>query len=205
MIEQIKHIAAQIVGEVAKTGCGLVTDYDPTIYAVRVQMQPTGEVTGWMPIGAIWSGNNFGLVVGPNIGDMVRVDYLDGDRQVAMMGAKYFNDTDQPPQVPSGEMWAIHSTGSSIKITNDGKVTITDKAGSVVVMNGDGTGAMTFASGLTVNANVQVNGSIVASQNISDLNGAHGSISSLRTAYDGHTHSGVQTGTGTTSGPSATV
>ncbi|MDE2000426.1 MAG: hypothetical protein KGI52_16030, partial [Burkholderiales bacterium] len=179
--------------------------YDPVTYAVRVQIQPTGEQTGWIPIGTAWVGNGFGMAIGPNIGDMVRVDHTDGSRQACFMGARYFNDVDVPMQVPSGECWLRHQSGSLIKMSNDGKVTLIDKSSSITVMNGDGTGTMSFSNGLTINANVQLNGTLTASGNVIDLNNSHGSLQTLRAAYNGHSHAGVQPGSGTTSGPSVTV
>lgn len=58
----------------------------------------------------------------------------------------------------------VQFVGSDLHVTSTtGKIVLTDKNGSVVTMNGDGTGAMTFSGGLTVNANVTVNGWVEAS------------------------------------------
>lgn len=152
MIERMKEIAAQAMAEIAHTSVGLVYDYDPTIYAVRVQFQPSGEITGWVPIGSHWVGNNFGMAIGPNIGDMVRVDYLEGSRQVAIVGARFFNDIDQPLQVPSGECWLVHASGSLVKLTNDGKLLLNgnveiDATGPII--NITATGAVNVTAGTT--------------------------------------------------------
>lgn len=56
---------------------------------------------------------------------------------------------------------------------------------------------------MTLNGNVQVNGNLIASGNMSDLNGAHGSISGLRSVYNGHSHTDPQGGS--TGLPSATI
>ena len=40
---------------------GTVTAYDPDNYAVKVQLQPTGEETGWIPLSSPWVGNGWGL------------------------------------------------------------------------------------------------------------------------------------------------
>jgi Phage protein Gp138 N-terminal domain len=64
----------------------------------------------------------------------------------------------------------LNAQGISIKST--AVITVTDGAGSVVVMGNDGTGTMTFPSGLTVNANIQVNGAVVATGE-GTFNGGH--------------------------------
>lgn len=67
----------------------------------------------------------------------------------------------------------VQFVGSDLHVTSTtGKVVLTDKNGSVVTMNGDGTGAMTFDAGLTVNANVTVNGWVEATGE-GTFNGGH--------------------------------
>jgi NADPH-dependent 2,4-dienoyl-CoA reductase/sulfur reductase-like enzyme len=80
-----------------------------------------------------------------------------------------------------------------------------DQAGSLVTLNGDGTGTMTFAGGLTVNADMQVNGNIVASGDISDQNGAKNTLQHVRDVFDDHDHGNVQNGSGTTNPPNQTL
>ena len=38
----------------SSTRSGLVTAYDPSTYSVKVQLQPTGEETGWIPLETPW-------------------------------------------------------------------------------------------------------------------------------------------------------
>ncbi len=204
MIERIKQIVAQVLANWAFTGIGDVVDYNPNLYAVRVKLQPGGAITGWVPLGAQGVGPNCGLVVGPNIGDMVRIDFIDGQRQAALCGARFFNDGVLPPAVPSGEIWAVHSSGSYIKLTNDGKLTAADKAGSTAVLNADGTGTITCASGFTIAANTQINGTLKVSGDITDNSGTNArTVAGMRTQYNGHYHADPQGGnTGT---PSASM
>ena len=188
----------------AKTSIGTVTDYDPDLYAVRVRLEPSGVVTGWIPIASHWVGKNFGLVMGPAIGDMVRVDYVNWQQQAALIGGRFFNDDVPPPPVPSGEMWAVHSSGAFLKLTNDGKVTSSDKAGSTVVLNGDGTGSATFSAGYTVNANIQINGTLKVSGDITDNSGMNtDTVAGMRNVFNSHTHSDPQGGS--TGGPSGAM
>lgn len=201
MIETIKRIVADMLNLQAKTQYGTITAYNPNDYTVKVLLQPEGVETGWIPLTAPWSGNGLGAVFGPVLGTDCRVDFAGGIPEAAMAGARFFNANNPPPVVQSGQAAIVDGAGSYVRLNNDGTITIS-AAGAATL---DAPGGLTINANTTINGNEQVNGNVQASQQISDLNGAHGSISSLRTAYDDHTHSGVQTGTGTTSGPSATV
>lgn len=174
MIERIKQVVAQMLGDIAQTGMGTVYDYNPNLYAVRVQLQPTGIISGWMPIGSHWVGNGFGMVMGPNIGDVVRVDFVDGHHQAAIMGGRFYHDGTTPPAVPAGECWIVHSSGAYFKLTNDGKASIADQYGSVVQLTNDG--------------NVKITGNLFVTGDISDRNGTKGTVQHIRDTYNVHHH-----------------
>lgn len=176
---------------------GTVTAYDPKTYSVKVQLQPTGEETGWIPLATTWVGNGYGLVAGPMLGAVISVEFDSGNASNGMAVGQFFNDVDRCPGPPSGQFWVIDSSGSSIKLTNDKKVIVTDGSGSAVVMNGDGTGTLNFASGLTVNGDTQINGKLQVSESIADQNGAKGILQKIRDVFNAHGHTGVQTGSGT--------
>jgi len=65
-----------------------------------------------------------------------------------------------------GEVCISDNQGQQIYFKKGGGIWMTDKAGSVVKMNGDGTGSVTFANGFTVNANTQINGTLATTGNI---------------------------------------
>lgn len=183
---------------------GIISDYDPTTHAVKVMLQPENvEAPGWIPLGAVGVGNGFGVVTAPNIDDMVQVTFTRGDGNGARVTGRFFSTVNMPPIVPSGETWLFHSTGSFGKFTNDGKVTFKDKAGSTLVMGGDGTGVMSFAGGLTINANTLINGTLGVSKMITgqaDIldNAATQSdtMAGMRGYYNSHTHKVVNVQTG---------
>ncbi|WP_145533550.1 baseplate assembly protein [Yersinia alsatica] len=180
---------------------GIITSYDPAEYAIKVVLQPDGAETGWIPLDSPWVGNGWGLAAGPMIGASIKIDFDSGNISNGSGSGQHYNDIDRCPSPQSGEFFIVHKSGASFKLTNDGKVTVTDSAGSEIVMKGDGSGEMTFSSGLTVNANVKVNGDFVASGNISDQNGVKGVLQKIRDLFNAHGHGGVQTGTGTTNTP----
>lgn len=120
------------------TSLGSVIAYDPVKYLVQVQLYPEDAAsgapalqTGWIPLFSQWVGNGFGLFMAPNIGDIIEVHYPEGSLQNGYAGLRTFNLMSLPSGanipsggIPSGEAWLIHTSGSIIKLTNDGKVGI---------------------------------------------------------------------------------
>jgi len=140
---------------------GLVSSYDPARYAVKVELQPAGTITGWIPLGALWVGAGWGLYAPPSIGDMVEVSFAEGHGEAGMCGLKFFNDDDQPLPVTSGEFWLVHKTGAYFKLLNTGALTFSDGKGATLTMNGDGT--MTSAATMwTHTGTFMVNGDVIA-------------------------------------------
>lgn len=177
---------------------GVISAYDPKEYAIKVELQPTGEETGWIPLETPWAGNGFGFAAGPIIGAEVKVDFDSGSVGVGMGGGQFYNNEDRCPGPPSGELWIVHQSGSMLKFLNSGKIVIQDSAGTAINLNGDGTRTDNASGGVTIVANIQNNGNFQSSGSIKDQNGAHGSLNDLRIKYNGHKHSGVQSGSSST-------
>lgn len=195
----LMRTGAQMGAATFTTRLGLVTAYDPGTYAIKATIQPEDVETGFIPLLSPWVGNQWGAFFAPILGAQILILFQEGNSQVPI-GALFLFSTAMPPvQVPSGEMLLQHQSGSLLHFDNSGNVTMT--ANQAMTLNAPA--GCTINANTTINGNVQTNGNIQASMDISDLNAAHGSISSLRTAYNGHTHSDPQGGT--TSGPSATV
>ena len=80
-----------------------------------------------------------------------------------------------------------NKTGSSFKLSNDGRVTIADKAGSTLLLNADGT--------TLLNSNLIVNGYIDATGDIIDNTGTNANtMASFRRLYDAHVHRDTYSG-----------
>lgn len=103
---------------------GIVTNYDPNKYAARVRLQPDDILTGWLPIGSIKVGNGFGIYAPPNLGDVVAVHFQQGGKEAGFIDCAFYNTTTKPLPVPSGEIWAVHGSGSLFKFTNNGEVLV---------------------------------------------------------------------------------
>jgi phage baseplate assembly protein gpV len=162
----------------------IVTSYDPDHYACKVKILPEGDYpdqydsgdTGWLPVQTQWLGNGWGMYCPPSVGDKVYVDHVEDDPGGGQIVGVVFDAEHTPLSVQSGEFWLVHVTGSFFKLTNDGKLTLQDQAGSTIVMNGDGTGNVTFAEWLTITAEINLVGSLSASGHIAAGTGASGTF-----------------------------
>lgn len=103
---------------------GLVQSYDPNTYSVKVALQPSGTLTGWIPIETHAIGNGWGVAYGPAVGDQAVIDFAEGDPESAAVSGFIYSDQDRPPPVPSGELWTVHKSGGYLKFTNDGNVSL---------------------------------------------------------------------------------
>lgn len=160
---------------------GVVSSYDPNSHMVKVTIQPEGYDTGWIQLSALGVGNGWGLLVGPQIGDEVRIEFDSGDPNLGKVIGRYFNDTAPPPVVPSGETWLVHQSGSLLKFHNDGSVEIKAAAGMTYTAT-----LHQFHGPIAVDNNITVTGGDVKADTIS-----------LKT----HRTSQVQAGTGTSGAP----
>jgi hypothetical protein len=79
-----------------------------------------------------------------------------------IIGCAFSNLAQPPASAVSGEFWMVHATGSYFRLANDGSVRI--------------------------NGNLTVTGNVVATGDVSDQNGTHGTLATLRTDYNQHTH-----------------
>jgi phage baseplate assembly protein gpV len=183
----------------------VVDSYNGQNHTVKVKLRPEGTLSGWMQIETA----QVGLVIAPNIGDPGWIEFHENDRRAGVFVASNHNNNKPPPkQINAGEFYYQNAKGQWIYVKNDGsitsadgagaslamqdgKLTATDKANSTLILNGDNTASLTASGGLTINANVAVNGSVTATQDVKA-----GSIS-----LQDHVHGGVQGGAGDTGPP----
>ncbi|MDR3536528.1 MAG: phage baseplate assembly protein V [Acetobacteraceae bacterium] len=119
----------------------IVSSVDSQTACARVLHQPEGVLSGWLPVLALWAGNGWGLVCLPAPGDQVLVLSHDGDPASGIILGGLYSDARRVPSAPIGEFWLVHSSGSSLKMVNDGTVQISgdlhvsgdvyDKSGSL--------------------------------------------------------------------------
>jgi phage baseplate assembly protein gpV len=181
-LNAIRAQAGVMSGATGQVRCGTVQSFDPATYCAKVTLQPEGVLSGWLPVAANWVGAGWGMVAPPSPGQQVVVLAQEGYADHGIVLGGLFSLSAQPPQAPSGELWLVHQAGSYLKLHNDGTV-----EGKATIWNLTGA--------------IQLTGSLVASGDISDQGGAHGTLGNLRTIYDEHVHPDVQRGPGSTGLP----
>lgn len=120
----LKVHAGRMDVRVGQPRFGTVVSVDPEKSLARVTLQPDGVLTGWIPILSLWIGNGWGLACPPSPGDQVLVIPQEGHEQNGLIVGRGFSDQNRPPNTPIGEFWLVHRTGSSLKLTNDGRIRI---------------------------------------------------------------------------------
>jgi len=139
----------------AQTRAGTITGYDPDNYMATVEISPELMQTGWLPILTPWAGDGFGFYAGPEIGTQVVVLHLEDDFESGMVLLYANDDSHRPLAVPSGELWAVHKTGSLLKFLTSGDVALTSHNDLNVTVGGD------LNANVTGNANVTATGNAV--------------------------------------------
>lgn len=205
MISQVANAmrlqALRSAGHKITSRYGIVTGYDPNKYSAKALIQPENIQSGFLQVATPWSGNGWGFFAPPVVGSQVVVCFVDGDLSAGFILCSFFNSTTQSLAVPSGEFWAVHKRGAFFKLTNDGKLTISDGNGATLLLAGNGNiassannwvhdGPVSFNGNVTVDGDVSVTGTL-------DSTG-DGIIDGVNIKT--HVHSGVQSG-GSPTGP----
>jgi len=180
----------------------IITSYDPATHAVKVALQPADPdnptESNWMKLGTIGVGNGFGLAIGPNIGDMVLVVFSDGDAATGSIVGRFFNAEDQAIPVPSGEIWAVHKSGSSLKFLGNGDVQMNVVGNYVETVTGT---TSRTAAAHQVMGPVMMDKTLTVGQDIIDntTTGNTDTMKGMRTIFNEHTHPvpSIQHGTDT--------
>ena len=103
---------------------GVVSSVDPGRGTARVQLQPEGVLTGWLPLLSPWVGAGWGMSCPPSPGDQVLVLPQEGDAEHGLIVARAWSHGVPAPETPVGELWLTHSSGSFVRLVNDGTVRV---------------------------------------------------------------------------------
>ena len=201
IMNQMRLQAEMAHSRVATTRIGLVDAYDPNTYSCKVNLQPDGTITGWLPVLSPWIGNGWGLFAPPSIGDLVEVQFIEGDIDSGMACQRLYNDVERPLPTPSGEFWLVHKSGSMLKFHNDGTVELT-AIGTLTstAPQWNHNGPVHITGDVLITGNETVSQNITAVLDIYDRNATKGTLQHVRDNYDSHTHPDAQGGsTGTPS------
>jgi hypothetical protein len=126
------EIARQIAVRIADPRMVIVTGYDPATHTSKGLVMPeaaypdqAGDVveTNFGAIATLSSGGA-GVYVGRSPNDQVLVVHQEHHGGSPVAVGRVHTTSDPPPAVPAGEVWMIHASGSYLKATADGKVSI---------------------------------------------------------------------------------
>lgn len=181
MQNEMRRQALGVLSGLDHVRVGIIQSYDKANHCCKVLIQPENVLTGWLPLRSAWVGNGWGMFAPPAPGAAVSVIPVEGSLDAAYCVPGFFNDGMRPLPVDQGEFWLVHKTGSFFKLTNDGKLKLSDGHGSTITFNGDGTitstgnlshtgtahvvGDTTVDGNAIVNGNATVNGDATISGN----------------------------------------
>jgi uncharacterized protein involved in type VI secretion and phage assembly len=171
----------------AYTAIGQIINFDPINYLVDVELLAADSdspalTTGFIALASPWVGNGWGMFCPPSIGDLCDVHFQEAQLQNPYASLRFYGLANVPLNVPQGEFWLVHQTGTYIKLMNDGSVNINAQ------------------SNINLTSTTQIN--LTAPEivlNSAEVNLGSGTLSELMNAtavtiYNEHTHSDPQGG-----------
>lgn len=175
MSASVRHLLNVMRGQAAMAGqsklatqLGIISAYDPNSYSVKVAFPPDESETGWIPLGALWVGEGWGMYAPPSLGDQVEVHFQEGGQDAGTAGLRFFDNLSPPLAVQPGEFWLVHKSGAFFKIPNAGGITFSDANGASVQLDGAGNvntaGNWTHTGNMTIDGASQFNGTVAGSE-----------------------------------------
>ena len=221
-----RMVAAGLAHSQAQPGFGLVSAVDPVNHAVKVMLQPAGVESGWVPCGALQAGS-LRIACLPDIGTHVVTLPVEGDAEHMVMACPVYDAVLMPPASPAtgkpaqpGEMLIVAgcptppANGATAQgdatqnapwwhITKDTiysgagqateTLTATCKAWKVgsVSMTLDANGFAVTGGPITTDKDMTAQGTVTGKTD----------VIAAGISGKGHSHSGVQPGSGSTGAP----
>jgi phage baseplate assembly protein gpV len=122
LLNLLKAQASALDQSIAQPRFATVTSVDPATATARVQLQPEGVLSGWLPVLSPWIGAGWGMACPPSPGDQVLVLAQEGDAEHGIIAGRAFSAVQTVPPAAVGELWLVHQSGSFIKLLNDGTI-----------------------------------------------------------------------------------
>ena len=196
------------VATLATTRYGIVTSYNPEDHTARVEFTDTGtDAGGFLPILNIMATDTLTFRAGLAIGSHVMLIPAGNDGDTYQVLAALHNEAMPPSKAPK----EIDGEDAPVQA---GELLIRAKGGSVLRFNDDGSIFMQSESEIRMQAphfatkgEWDHEGSFKATGNVeseAEIKDSKGTLDRLRGNYNGHKHSGVQTGSGQSAGPTPT-
>ncbi len=124
LLNTLKGFSGTQDAAVGQPRFGMVTSVDTVAGTVRVQLQPEGVLTGWLPLLSPWVGAGWGLSCPPSAGDQVLVLPQEGDAENGVVVGRAWSQAATAPATPVGELWLTHKSGSYVRLLNDGTISM---------------------------------------------------------------------------------
>ena len=180
--------AAQQGQSVGQPRLGMVANYDPITFLVKVIIEPDGLLTGWLPISTVAVGSG-AFRVAPTAGDQCIVVPQEGDSGSMVVTGFIHSQAARPPQkadsirgngaeLKSGEGLWVGPRGQFVRMNSDGSVLM--KADTINLE-----GNLHVTGDITVEGKATVDGDVKSKQQIIDN---EGKLSELRKNYNDHQH-----------------
>ena len=184
--------ALAVVGQKAFQKIGIVTGYNPNTYSAKVNIQPENTETGYLPILSQWVGNQWGAFSPPSTGDIVIVNFLEGNYENGFIILGNYNNQFQPLSVSSGEYWLVHQSGSYLKLTNDGNIVIFANEDLNITINSSNHGAVNITGNVNITGDTTITGKLTVTSDITSTGGNVSdhldSMEDIRSTYNIHVH-----------------
>jgi phage baseplate assembly protein gpV len=197
LINGIRSVTEGVHGLSGVNRWGLVTSVMTSDrgYLVKVQLQPDGVTTGWIPVLSHFVGPGWGAACPPepNMQAFIAPDMGNGEHPV-VIGLSYSTQA-APPVPPNGFQ---QQNGAPVQ---PGEITFVSKAGAVLRLCSDGT-IYIKAPVVNIEGNLVVQGDIRAEKGTigdGDVYDRHGSLDRFRGHFNSHAHTGVKSGGETSS------
>lgn len=161
LTEAMRYHAAALDATRPQPRFGTVQSVDPTHHLAKVLVQPDSVLSGWLPILAMGAGSGWGVVCPPAIGAQVLLVPLDGDHENLAVLPGAWSIASMPPApailpgggaapVRPGELAFVSSSGTYIRLNQDGSLTIVSNSNVTIQSAGDvtldGAGAIALSA-----------------------------------------------------------
>lgn len=198
----IKRTVAAQLGTLPMARRGTIVSVNPAKAQARVQIEPEGALSGWLPIATVNLGAGWGLLSLPVPGTQCVVLPIDGDAHAGVVIGYHYSGPQPPPTTAPGEMWLYHATGSTLSITANGAITAKDASGAFWQLPNNGTAVIQDKSGTSLT--FQDNGSAALAGNLTvtgDITAGYGGADQIGVRT--HTHTQAPDSHGDTEEPTS--